>query len=162
MPRSLAVEERIVEFRVFDDALHLVLAERFGVLLSSPGFDLPAGLAVERRDAGQSAEREFFAHEVWAAVLVRDDRLEAAAAVVFPVPTHGLHGAQTLGATDTLRIACDDLIRAGNGLALNAGGGVCNGDDDRECDESGRPHANSLERDSGQCYGQNDRPSIGM
>ena len=64
VPAFLVVEERIVELRILDDALHLVLAEWLGVFLPGPRLDLPAVLAVEGGDAGEPAEGELFAHDV--------------------------------------------------------------------------------------------------
>src|SRR4029077_10190644 len=106
----LVVEERIVELGVLDDAFRLVFAERFGVLLPGPRLDLPAGLAVERGDAGESAEGELLSHLVRTTVLVGDDRLESSAAIEMAVPPHGEHGVEALRAAHSLRVAGDDLV----------------------------------------------------
>src|SRR5207244_1707111 len=95
----LVVEERVVELRLLDDALHLVLAERLGVLLALPRLDLPACLAVPGVDAGHAAENELFADQARALVLVDHPRLEA------PSADEPAGAAQALDRLDPLRTA---------------------------------------------------------
>src|SRR5205814_3626441 len=88
----------------------LVCAERFGVLLSLPWLDLPAARTIVAVDAGHTAKAELLTDLVGALVLVLHLRLEAAAAVELPGPTHGLDGTDALDAADALGVSGDDLV----------------------------------------------------
>ncbi len=121
----LVVEERIVELRVLDDPLGLILAERLGVLLARPRLDLPAARSVVRVDAGHAAERELLAHLVRALVLVGHVRLEAAAAIELSAATHRLDGPDAIGAADPLGVPGDDFVRRLAGCARRDEEGDC-------------------------------------
>ena len=98
----LVVEERVLELRVLDDRLRLVLAERLGVLLPAPGLDLPAALAVVRGDAGEPAEGELLADLVGALARRRRCPRIRRRRRTCRAP-HREHGAEALGAADPLR-----------------------------------------------------------
>src|SRR5204863_2480595 len=99
-----------VEVLVFDDALHLLLAQRLGVLLAVPRLDLPAGLPVVGGDSGHALNLKLLAHEVRPLVLLDDDGLEAAAAVELARAPQALDGLYALHAADGLDELGDDLV----------------------------------------------------